>query len=134
MPVYNEEKWLHHLDEVFAFSSMFLFVRRLVVVNDGSRDRTLEESKKWQTRPELKIISYNRNRGKGYADKQGMMRAKGRYRLFMEIDLSTPLTQRWILKASSCARWLTRSRFGSMIGGAPTKRQRRGRGLILISE
>lgn len=89
--VFNEKKRLHHLDEVFAFFSKFPFVWEVVVVNDGSRDRTLEELKKWQTRPELKIIFYDLNKGQGYAIKQGMMRAKGKYRLFMDIDLSTSL-------------------------------------------
>ena len=40
-----------------------------------------------------KILTTPRNRGKGYAVRQGMLAATGQYILFTDADLSTPITE-----------------------------------------
>lgn len=60
----------------------------IIVVNDGSTDDSLELLQ--QYKDIAKIVSYEPNRGKGYAIKEGMKAAKGNV-LFMDIDLATSL-------------------------------------------
>lgn len=93
VPVFNEENRLHSLDKVVTFFQPFPFQWELIVVDDGSTDSTLAKLEPWAAREEVTIIAYKPNRGKGYAIKQGMLQAKGQYRLFMDIDLSTPLEE-----------------------------------------
>jgi len=87
VPVFNEQERLFHLDEICKY---FLPATEIIVVNDGSTDSTVELLKKYLKKyRNIKIISYVPNRGKGYAVRQGMLAAKGVYRLFLDIDLST---------------------------------------------
>ncbi|MDE7393925.1 MAG: glycosyltransferase, partial [Muribaculaceae bacterium] len=50
------------------------YTNNVIVVNDGSTDSTPELLS--QLPPEVEIVSYERNRGKGYALKQGFKRAR----------------------------------------------------------
>jgi glycosyltransferase involved in cell wall biosynthesis len=93
IPVYNETTRLHNLKEVIDFLKKQKFLSELLVVDDGSTDETLSELKNWQKKGGLKIISYQPNHGKGYAIKKGMLAASGQFRLFMDVDLSTPLSE-----------------------------------------
>lgn len=66
----------------------------ILVVNDGSPDRTAEIVKKMAGAiKNLKLIDNQANRGKGAVVRQGMLLAKGRYRLFMDADNSTSVDQ-----------------------------------------
>lgn len=65
----------------------------IVVVNDGSKDKTLSRTIMYARRNcHVKVISYDENVGKGYAVKAGFMQATGEVVVFadsdMEIDLS----------------------------------------------
>ncbi len=64
----------------------------IVVVNDGSTDATLTEITQVMLGC-VKVFSYDINRGKGFAVHEGMRIAKGQYRLFMDVDLSTDLNE-----------------------------------------
>lgn len=64
----------------------------IVVVNDGSKDNTLMEIS-YLALDRLKILSYENNRGKGFAVYEGMRLSQGQYRLFMDADLSTDLNE-----------------------------------------
>ena len=68
------------------------FDSEVVVVVDGGSDGTLERARAvardW---PALVVLHYEPNRGKGYAVRRGMLAARGRYRLFSDADLSTPI-------------------------------------------
>lgn len=91
IPVFNESKRLDNLDKVISYlESKKDLKSEIVVVNDGSTDETLSLLKKLK---EMKIISYNKNRGKGFAVKTGMLGASGDYRLFLDVDLSTPIEE-----------------------------------------
>jgi dolichyl-phosphate beta-glucosyltransferase len=63
----------------------------VVVVDDGSRDGTGDLVRR--EFPNVRVISYTPNRGKGYAVKQGMLGAQGRFRLFYDADGSTPISE-----------------------------------------
>lgn len=61
----------------------------VICVNDGSTDDTNEILK---TIDGIKVIGYDKNRGKGYAVKYGIQHAKGDLIIFMDADLSTELS------------------------------------------
>ncbi len=95
VPAYNEEgrlgKTLPHLWNGLKrrFASF-----EIIVVNDGSRDSTVSVVTRFaETHPEVRLISYDDNRGKGYAVRTGMLASRGRHVLFSDADLSTPLRE-----------------------------------------
>ncbi len=98
IPVFNEERRLGSLDKVLAFFRQFSFPWELIIVDDGSVDSTLAILDLWKKWEEVRILTYQPNRGKGYAIKQGMLQARGKYRLFMDIDLSTPLEEFYLFQ------------------------------------
>lgn len=68
----------------------------LIVIDDGSSDETTQVAKKHCAEfPELqtKVIRYDKNRGKGFAVKTGLIEAQGDVALFSDADLSTPIEE-----------------------------------------
>ena len=66
----------------------------IIVVNDGSRDKTKEIL--FSLKPKisnLKIIDNKANKGKGAVVRQGMLAAGGKYKLFTDADNSTPISE-----------------------------------------
>ena len=61
-----------------------------ILVNDGSSDDTEKIIKKFSF---VKLVSYAKNQGKGYALKQGVAQATKPLVLLSDIDFSTPLTE-----------------------------------------
>jgi len=95
IPAYNEEKRLPRtLEEINNYLKKQNFEFEIIVVSDGSTDRTCEvvENLKSQI-PNLKLICEKINRGKGYGVKIGMLNARGKYRLFTDADNSTPISE-----------------------------------------
>jgi dolichyl-phosphate beta-glucosyltransferase len=96
IPAYNEEERLgRHLSTVISYlQSHFKNSFELIIVNDGSSDNTEQVvTKAIAGKTGLHLISYTPNRGKGYAVKAGVAKSKGDIVLFMDADLSTPLTE-----------------------------------------
>ncbi|MGB9876963.1 MAG: dolichyl-phosphate beta-glucosyltransferase [bacterium] len=95
IPAYNEAKRLgKSLDIIMDFMKKWCPSFEVIVVDDGSKDSTssiVEE--KMLNHKELKLVKLPQNRGKGYAVKTGIMKAKGRYILFSDADLSTPIEE-----------------------------------------
>jgi len=93
IPAYNEQnrisKTLKEIDEYLKKKN---FSYEILVVDDGSRDNTLSllEGLKNEIK-NLKILSYGQNRGKGYAVKFGMEKARGKIRVFTDADNSTSI-------------------------------------------
>ena len=66
----------------------------VLVVDDGSADDTATLVEGLAARePRLSLIRLAENRGKGAAVRAGMGAAKGRYWLFMDADLATPIEE-----------------------------------------
>lgn len=61
----------------------------IVVVDDGSRDRTAERAEA----AGATVLRNEANRGKGYAVRRGMLAARGARRLMTDADLSTPIEE-----------------------------------------
>jgi dolichyl-phosphate beta-glucosyltransferase len=91
IPAYNEEK---RLPATLAAVQEYLGrspweFAEIVVVDDGSRDRTVEVARAAGVR----VLQNPGNRGKGYAVKHGVLEAKGAWVLFTDADLSTPIPE-----------------------------------------
>jgi dolichyl-phosphate beta-glucosyltransferase len=92
VPAYNEEKRLSvTLLQLYTYLKESFSSFELIVVNDGSTDATYQLVNSYCNKcPELQLISYEQNRGKGYAVRTGIMAAKGEFILFCDADLSSP--------------------------------------------
>jgi dolichyl-phosphate beta-glucosyltransferase len=66
----------------------------VIVAADGCTDRTMEiVTQRCRTFPQLRIVSYKKNQGKGCAVKTGVAITSGALVVFMDADLSTPATE-----------------------------------------
>jgi len=93
IPAYNEEKRLPKtLEEIDKYLSRQDYSYEIIVVNDGSKDRTAEIARRSDIR-NLRLIDNQVNHGKGYVVRQGMLEARGEYRLFTDADNSTSIDQ-----------------------------------------
>ena len=91
IPVFNEETVIADTISRIADAVDPLGIGyEILVVNDGSTDRTLERLAAIRNE-RLRIVSYATNRGKGFAIHHGMKHAEGVHSLFMDADLSTSL-------------------------------------------
>ncbi|MDE2026528.1 MAG: glycosyltransferase, partial [Patescibacteria group bacterium] len=91
IPVYNELSRLENIAFVMEFLKKQDFSGELIVVDDGSTEKTKDVLQQLKRKYKFVLISYPDNKGKGYAIKKGMLAAAGQYRLFTDLDLSTPL-------------------------------------------
>ncbi len=89
IPAYNEGASIrNNLDECIGIMRKMGHPFELVVVNDGSVDDTLSEIEAAADQyPEIRMISYADNRGKGNAIKTGSLEAKGELITFIDADL-----------------------------------------------
>jgi len=95
IPVYNESK---RLKTTFQALNSFVApkgakIAKVIFVNDGSTDNTLKLLRSKALKFSKKIVTYTQNMGKGYAVKKGFLAATADYALFMDADMSTPLTE-----------------------------------------
>jgi len=95
IPAYNEAKRLPlTLVDVDKHLASQEFSYEILVVNDGSKDATSEIARRFSSLVEnLKVIDLSENLGKGAAVRQGMMEARGNWRLFMDADNSTSVNE-----------------------------------------
>ena len=71
----------------------------IIVVDDGSSDRTASiVSELIGEMPNLRVISYEKNRGKGYALRTGVLASRGGLVLVSDADLSTPIEEFDVLR------------------------------------
>ena len=95
IPAYNEEdRIISSLDQIAGYLSRRGFPAEVIVVSDGSRDRTGDVVREKMAKvPGLSLVELDRNRGKGYCVRVGVEQAGGRYVLFSDADLSTPVEE-----------------------------------------
>jgi len=93
IPAYNEEnKIKKDIERAAFFLEENHMVGEIIVVDDGSRDNTSAAASKACTNPsvELKIIRLEKNKGKGFAVKTGILASKGEVVLFADSGTCIP--------------------------------------------
>lgn len=94
IPAHNEEQRLpDSLEQIFAFLADQRYTSEVLVVENGSKDRTLEVAQEYTARFPNLIVLHNQERGKGLAVRRGMLSAQGEYRFMCDADLSMPIEQ-----------------------------------------
>lgn len=93
IPAYNEEKRIGRtLLDIDHYLSRQEYSYEIVVVDDGSRDKTVEVVHGYQKLVHhLRMLENPMNHGKGYVVRRGMVEAQGSWRLFMDADGSTSI-------------------------------------------
>jgi dolichyl-phosphate beta-glucosyltransferase len=95
IPAYNEgERVELSLYEITRYLEPKFPRFEIIVVDDGSGDDTVAKVKRVaETNPHIVLMSHSPNRGKGFAVRQGMLRAASDAVLFTDADLSTPVQE-----------------------------------------
>jgi len=130
IPLYNEEV---RLDYCFDIIEKFLkknrnFFFEIIFVNDGSIDyskkkilKFINKNKKKFLNAKIKLISYTKNMGKGYAIKRGILVSKSKWILTCDLDMSVLPEQylTWkrkkLIKNTNCAYIASRTHKNSKI-------------------
>ena len=95
VPCYNEEENIRDFyDELFRNAPFFKEKEievELLYIDDGSKDRTVEEVKKLcREDARVHLLSLSRNFGKEAAIYAGLQKSKGDYVVLMDVDLQDP--------------------------------------------
>lgn len=94
IPARNEETRLPSvLEQVFAFLEQQPYQAEVLVVENGSSDRTLEVARSYSERAPGMQVMQEGQPGKGRAVRRGMLHARGAYRFILDADSSMPVEQ-----------------------------------------
>lgn len=94
VPAYNEEKRIGlTLTKIYTYLKDQNYSSEIIVIDDGSQDRTAQLVDTFQTNKNIRLLKNKFNQGKGHAVKRGMLAAKGKFILFTDADLSTPISE-----------------------------------------
>jgi dolichyl-phosphate beta-glucosyltransferase len=94
IPAYNEQNRLpESLPKVIRFVREVHFPVEVIIVDDGSQDKTAEVVREFQKEaPFISLLSLG-HRGKGNAVREGMLKAQGEYLFLADSDLSMPIEE-----------------------------------------
>lgn len=91
IPAYNEEKIISEtLKSVLNFLSPKTYTWEVIVVDDGSKDKTSKMVERFN-RKQVYLVKLPENRGKGAAIKAGVKKSRGEFIIFSDADLSVPI-------------------------------------------
>src|SRR5947208_15556735 len=91
VPAFNESARIaESIKKIDAFMRRSPLSLELIVVDDGSSDNTAEIVRQFQGKG-MRLLQNNRNHGKGYTVRHGVLAASGQYVLFTDADLSAPI-------------------------------------------
>jgi glycosyltransferase involved in cell wall biosynthesis len=95
IPSFNEELRLPTtLRDISSYIRSSNRETEVIVVDDGSTDRTSDVANSFRGEIQrLRIVANEKNRGKGYSVRHGMMESRGRIVLFTDADLSAPIAE-----------------------------------------
>ncbi len=120
IPAYNEAaRIIGALESVVACVRVRGWSAEIVVVDDGSRDRTAELVGAFAAgAPEVRLLRNQGNHGKGYSVRNGLLHSFGEIVMFTDADLSAPIEEAEGLFAAIAggadiaigSRWLERTR------------------------
>jgi len=84
VPVFNSEKYLEKC--INSLVNQTLKDVEIIIINDGSTDKSLEIIKKFQKRHSNIVCINNKNHGIGYSRNCGIEKSKGKYISFIDSD------------------------------------------------
>ena len=94
IPAFNEESRLpESLEKILAFVQAQSYAWEILVVENGSQDRTAEVAESIARNHEGLRVLRESERGKGLAVRRGMLEASGEFRFICDADLSMPIEQ-----------------------------------------
>lgn len=95
VPAYNEGARVGAtLEQILDHLRAQQWSAEVVVVDDGSRDNTLEVLNRFaREHPQVRVLKNPGNQGKGYAVRNGMTNARGEILLFTDADMSSPIAE-----------------------------------------
>jgi len=94
IPAYNENDRLgNSLDRILSYVKGRHIPFEMIVVDDGSKDETVRVAREKLSGVSHQVIENGVNRGKGFSVRRGVQAAKGKYVLFTDADLSTPIEE-----------------------------------------
>jgi len=105
IPAHNEETRLPRaIGQVFAFLEKQSYSSEVIVVENGSQDRTYEVASKFAEHFPNLIVLHEELPGKGRAVRAGMMQARGDFRFIADTDFSMPVEEvnRFLPPACDC--------------------------------
>lgn len=90
IPAYNEEALIAStLDGLQTYLSARPEQFEIIVVDDGSQDKTVASIQDWKNRSgtDLRLLVNQQNMGKGFSIRRGVLESRGRYVIFIDADL-----------------------------------------------
>jgi dolichyl-phosphate beta-glucosyltransferase len=94
VPAYNEQKRLpDSLPQIIEFVRQQDYSIEVIVVDDGSTDRTVDIVRQSRKEAEFITLLQVAHGGKGHAVKSGMMQARGEFLFLCDSDLSMPIEE-----------------------------------------
>ncbi len=101
IPAYNEQSSIEcTLDKIIEYFQDTNTTFELIIVDDGSSDNSLEILKKYRALKyknilpnKIILLNNKRNMGKGFSVQRGVLKSKGKFVLFTDADLSTPIEE-----------------------------------------
>lgn len=92
IPAHNEENRLPRtLEQIFTFLKTQSYSSEVIIVENGSSDRTLELAREFAAQQPNLFVIHEEQRGKGNAVRRGMLEAHGEFRFICDADLSMPI-------------------------------------------
>lgn len=92
IPIFNEENRIKKsLDIILPFLKTFKDKTELILVDDGSWDKTPAIIEEYKKTSGLIVVTQKNNQGKGAAIRAGIGASSGEKILFTDIDLSVPI-------------------------------------------
>lgn len=93
VPAFNEEKKIEkNIEKYNNYLKQQKYSYEIIIVNDGSLDNTKKNIENIiRKNSKVKLINLKKNYGKGYAVKEGMLKAQGDFHLFLDADNSTSI-------------------------------------------
>lgn len=94
VPAFNEEQRLpDSLAKIDAFIRAQPYSTEVLVSENGSTDQTLQVAQAFAQSHANFTVLHSDVRGKGHAVRQGMLAARGEFRIMLDADLSMPVDQ-----------------------------------------
>jgi dolichyl-phosphate beta-glucosyltransferase len=98
IPAFNEHTRLRtSLDQIVSYFDTRTFDFEIVVVDDGSQDDTYDVAANYVgeigSKGNIRVLKNERNSGKGFSVRRGVLESTGKYVLVTDADLSTPVDE-----------------------------------------